>query len=137
MSNAVILKRQRDWIRILMYIVSGVVAYSLFIILFLKWFPLQHPGSEVLFMVFIVIPGIITGLEFPIASRVYLEGDVDSGPTAGMVDSADHVGAFLGAILTGIVFVPILGIAGTCIVVAALNGASLALLIALAIKMGR
>ncbi|MFQ5957383.1 MAG: hypothetical protein ACE5KK_06400, partial [Candidatus Brocadiales bacterium] len=136
-SNAVILKKSRNWLRILKYIVGGVVAYSLALILFLKWFPFQYAGSEALFMVLIVIPGIITGLEFPIASRIYLEEEADSGPTAGMINSADHVGAFSGAILTGIVLVPILGIAGTCTVVAALNGASLALLIALVIKMRR
>jgi hypothetical protein len=54
-----------------------------------------------------------------------------------MINSADHAGAFLGATLTGIVLVPILGISGTCIVIAALNGASLALLIALIIKIER
>ncbi|MFQ5862065.1 MAG: fused MFS/spermidine synthase [Candidatus Brocadiales bacterium] len=133
-SNAVILKKDRDWLKILTYMVGGVVAYSLAIILFLKWFPFQYAGSEAFFMLLIVIPGIITGLEFPIASRIYLEEEVDSGRTAGMVNSADHVGAFLGAILTGIVLVPILGIAGTCTIIAALNGASLALLIALVIK---
>lgn len=134
-SNAVILRRHRDWLKVLMYIVGGMVAYSLAVILFVKWFPFHYAGSEVFFMILIVIPGVITGLEFPIASRIYLEEEVDSGHTAGMINSADHTGAFLGAILTGIVLVPIIGISGTCIVLAALNGASLALLIALVIKM--
>ncbi|MHC4357855.1 MAG: fused MFS/spermidine synthase [Planctomycetota bacterium] len=133
-SNAVLLKRQRDWLRILAYIVGGVVVYSLVIIIFIKWLPLQYPGSGAFFMVLMVIPGIITGLEFPVASRIYLGDEPDSGPTAGMINSADHIGAFSGAILTGIVLVPILGVDGACLVVAALNGASLALLIALLIK---
>ena len=136
-SNAVILRKHRNWLRVLTYMVGGMVAYSLAVILFIKWFPFHYAGSEVFFMILLVIPGIITGLEFPIASRIYLEEEVDSGLTAGMINSADHTGAFLGATLTGIVLVPILGISGTCIVIAALNGASLALLIALIIKIER
>lgn len=135
LSSAVILKRPRDWPKILTYMVGGMAAYSLAVILFLKRFPFETAGSEALFMILIIIPGIITGLEFPIASKIYLKEEADSGPTAGMVDSADHVGAFLGAILTGIVLVPILGIASTCIVIAALNGASLVLLITLIVKL--
>ncbi len=135
--NAVILKRQRDWLRVLMYIVGGVVVYSLAVIPLIKWFPFLHAGSATFFMILIVIPGIITGLEFPLASRIYLEEEADSGPTAGMIDSADHVGAFLGAILTGIVLVPILGVTGACIIIAALNVASLILLSALVVKMRR
>ncbi|MCQ4574140.1 MAG: fused MFS/spermidine synthase [Candidatus Brocadiales bacterium] len=135
-SNTVILKKQRDWLRILMYIVGGMVAYSLVIIPFIKWYPFLHAESAVLFMVLIIIPGVITGLEFPIASRIYLDEDRDSGRTAGLIDGADHLGAFAGAALTGIVLVPIMGVTGSCVIVAALNVASLVLLSALVIKMG-
>ncbi len=133
-SNAVLLKRERDWLRILAYIVGGMVVYSLVIILFIKWLPYHYPGSGAFFMVLMVIPGIITGLEFPVASRIYLGDEPDSGPTAGIINSADHIGAFSGAILTGIVLVPILGVDGACLVIAALNGASLVLLISMVIK---
>ena len=48
--------------------------------------------------------------------------------SAGATDSADHVGAFFGAILTGVVLLPILGVLGTCIILAVLNISSLVLL---------
>jgi predicted membrane-bound spermidine synthase len=46
-----------------------------------------------------------------------------------MIDSADHAGAFAGAILTGILFVPILGVVKSCIIISVLNLVSLLLLI--------
>lgn len=133
-SSALLLRKERDWSRVLMYMVGGMVLYTMTLVLILRWFPFHWTGSEAFFMVLIVVPGILTGLEFPIASRIYLEAKVDSGVTAGLMDCADHVGAFAGAILTGIVMVPILGIDYTCLVIAALNGASLVLLSTLVFK---
>jgi hypothetical protein len=51
------------------------------------------------------------------------------GTTAGKIDSADHAGAFIGAILTGVLFVPIFGVAGSCLIIVALNMVSLLFLV--------
>jgi spermidine synthase len=129
LSNAVVLKRQRDWSRVLAYILMGVVAYSLILVPILRWFPSTMPGSEALFMFLVVIPGLLTGIEFPVASRLYIEEAAEMGFTAGVIDSADHAGAFVGAILAGIVLLPVMGVVGACWVVGALNGLSLVLLL--------
>lgn len=129
LSNTAILRGQRDWSRVLTYIVTGVVSYSLALVPILRWFPSTIPGSEALFMLLVIIPGFLTGMEFPIASRLYIEEKAEMGFTAGILDSADHAGAFIGAIFTGIVLLPVLGIDGTCWVVGALNGLSLILLL--------
>ncbi|HHT9120057.1 MAG TPA: fused MFS/spermidine synthase [Candidatus Hypogeohydataceae bacterium YC41] len=128
-SNALILKQQRDWSRVLMYIVIGMVSYALLLVPIIKWFPSGLPGSEALFMLLVVIPGLLTGMEFPVASKLYIEEALEMGFTAGVLDSADHAGAFIGAILAGIVLLPVLGVEGTCWVVGAVNGLSFILLL--------
>jgi len=47
------------------------------------------------------------------------------GRSAGLIDSADHGGAALGALLTGVIFIPVFGIIQTCWISAALNILSL------------
>lgn len=121
-----------------------------------QWFNLEvtRVGAASFFLVLIIIAGVLTGLGFPIASKLYLQtyglDDIckaepvyspllsgltpGSTPTcnvsitAGLIDSADHCGAFLGALLTGVIFVPLFGQAGACIIVAALNISSAVLL---------
>jgi len=44
--------------------------------------------------------------------------------SAGMVDSADHLGAALGAAVAGVILVPVLGIPAACFVLAAANAAT-------------
>jgi predicted membrane-bound spermidine synthase len=46
-----------------------------------------------------------------------------------MVDSADHFGACLGALLTGTLLVPILGLKVSCIFIGILNLTSVTLLV--------
>ncbi|HHT9154362.1 MAG TPA: hypothetical protein ACFYD5_00960 [Candidatus Tripitaka sp. YC43] len=148
LSNTVILKGQRDCSRVLMWIVMGVVSYSLILIPILRWFPATMSGSEALFMFLVVIPGLLTGMEFPIASKLYMEEvasassaslragsgglptkAAEMGFTAGILDSVDHAGAFAGAILVGVVLLPVLGVEGACWVAGAFNGVSFILLL--------
>ena len=141
LSNTVILKGQRDCSRVLMWIVMGVVSYSLILIPILRWFPATMSGSEALFMFLVVIPGLLTGMEFPVASKLYMEEAASAsgglptkaaemGFTAGILDSVDHAGAFAGAILVGVVLLPVLGVEGACWVAGAFNGVSFILLLA-------
>jgi len=80
-------------------------------------------------MVLVVITGVLTGIEFPISSKLYFLRRGKLGVTAGTINSADHAGAFIGAILTGVLFVPLFGITGSCIIIAGLNLMSLLFLI--------
>jgi len=67
----------------------------------------------------VAVTGILTGLVFPLAASVALENRPSAGRAAGAVDAADHVGACLGALGTGVLLVPILGVTGACLIVAA------------------
>ena len=85
--------------------------------------------SESCFMLLVMIAGILTGLEFPLVARLYLTKEEGSGKVAGMVDSADHFGACLGALLTGTLLVPILGLKVSCVFIGLLNFTSVILLV--------
>ncbi|MBD3307702.1 hypothetical protein GF339_14795 [candidate division KSB3 bacterium] len=84
---------------------------------------------EYLFMLLVGITGVLTGLEFPLASALYWQSHRNVGMTAGMLDSADHLGACCGSMLVGIVFIPLLGIPAACYVVSLLNGSSVVFLL--------
>jgi len=86
--------------------------------------------SEVIILAIVGIAGLLTGWEFPLASAIYFEIRQKLGQTAGILDSADHLGALCGALLVGTLLVPILGMAATCYVVGALKLSSAGLWIA-------
>ncbi len=83
-----------------------------------------RPEVEAAFMGLVAAAGFLTGLEFPIASSAYLATGAATGLSAGMVDSADHIGAAAGAALAGVILLPVLGIPGACMVLAAANAAT-------------
>jgi predicted membrane-bound spermidine synthase len=57
-----------------------------------------------------------------------MQSNKDMAVSAGVTDGVDHIGAFLGAILTGVIFLPLLGVFWTCLILAVLNISSLALI---------
>lgn len=135
-ANKVIMKRERNWVKTLIWIEGLIVGFALILPFFLRLMitvsvnPIVFMVSEYLFVLLIAISGVITGLVYPVTNKLYLESSSGRvGQTAGLVDSADHLGACLGAILTGIIFVPLFGIEQTCFFVAALNLFSLVLLL--------
>ena len=65
--------------------------------------------------------GVLGGLVFPLAAAVALREQASTERVAGAVDAADHIGACAGALVTGVVLVPVLGISGTCLVVATMK----------------
>jgi spermidine synthase len=80
-------------------------------------------AATLLYLIPLIVPGVLTGAGFPLAGRIYLESGqgVGVGRTAGMVDFADHLGAFGGAMLTGTILVPIFGVPTATSLIGALN----------------
>ena len=64
----------------------------------------------------VLVSGILTGGLFPLVAARLLEVNMNAGQTAGWTDAADHYGAAAGAVLTGTLLVPLLGIYSSCIV---------------------
>jgi spermidine synthase len=69
----------------------------------------------------VAVAGLLGGLAFPLAAALYLRADGGSARAAGDLDAADHGGACLGALGTGLLLVPVLGIGPACGVLAALK----------------
>ena len=71
------------------------------------------------------VSGVLGGLVFPLAAAVALrEKGSRTGRAAGAIDVADHVGGCAGALVTGTVLVPILGLTGACVTVIAMKALS-------------
>ncbi|KAA0244219.1 MAG: hypothetical protein DYG83_08120 [Candidatus Brocadia sp. AMX2] len=116
------------WINILM-IFEGVIGfYALLLPFLIHALSFYSAAAEVGLIFFIGIAGILTGLEFPLVNKIFIQQNKDIAISAGATNGADHIGAFLGAILTGVIFLPLLGVFGTCLILATLNIASLILI---------
>jgi spermidine synthase len=92
---------------------------------------------HILFLFLLFISGLLTGIEFPIANRIYLRqsgvlnpNNGDSiGKTVGLLYSVDLFGGWIGGVIGGLILLPILGILAGCIMLAILKISSLLLLL--------
>jgi spermidine synthase len=75
-----------------------------------------------------VAAGLLVGLEFPLASKARLQVDQRVRRVAGSLYAYDLVGGAVGAILASVWMIPLLGVAGTCILVVTVKAGSLYLL---------
>jgi spermidine synthase len=69
--------------------------------------------------------GVVTGGVFPVAAEVRLSAGDGPGEAAGRLETADHVGAAAAALLGAVLFVPLLGLAGSVWLLAALVAVAL------------
>lgn len=86
------------------------------------------PLSSLIFILLFFISGLFMGLEFPLASKIYLKEKEEVGRVAGLLYFSDLVGGCIAAILGGVVFLPILGLFHTCMVIILVKLSSLMLL---------
>ncbi len=91
--------------------------------------PIIFSIAEIIFILLCGGAGLLVGLEFPLANKIYLKERDKVGRVAGTIYGADLAGAWMGALLIGAFIIPILGILQTCILLASLKAASLLLII--------
>jgi spermidine synthase len=101
-------------IHFLVFIISIFMLYVLPL-----W--IQHSSSYIIIFLLIILVGITTGMAYPVISLIYLQSGAKIGKIAGLIDSVDHLGACLGAMLIGVFFIPIFGMNNTCGFIAFLN----------------
>ena len=80
-------------------------------------------------LVMVSLTGVLGGASFALCGRVKLESMGDAGAAAGSIVGADHVGACIGALLTGVLLVPVFGTLATALLLAGIKLASAALLL--------
>ncbi len=79
---------------------------------------------RVVFLVLATACGLVVGAQFPLANRLVLEEGIDPDRAAARLYAADLVGGWLGGMVSAVVLLPVLGLAGTCATLALLNLAS-------------
>ncbi|MEW6685214.1 MAG: fused MFS/spermidine synthase [Candidatus Edwardsbacteria bacterium] len=88
----------------------------LFLILtFLSSTTLRGILIHLIFSLLLGIVGLLDGASFPLVAKLHLGHSREVSRTAGMLYGADLLGAFVGAILSGAIFLPTLGLLGTCL----------------------
>lgn len=113
-------------------------SFSLFLLFYLLD-PLLSSGSgfvRLLFLALLFISGFLTGIEFPLACKIYLKwksgpGFKDSvtvGETVGLLYGVDLMGGWIGGVMGGLILLPVLGLLKGCIMLAFLKVCSLLLL---------
>jgi len=84
---------------------------------------------ESLIMLLVGVAGLLTGIEFPLANTLYARHTGTIGHTAGMLDSADHLGACCGALFIGAFSIPVFGLSASSYLVAFLKLSSIIFLV--------
>ncbi|MFQ5590420.1 MAG: hypothetical protein ACE5HE_04575 [Phycisphaerae bacterium] len=84
---------------------------------------------EACISVMVMLTGVLGGAAFAEAALLQLHVDGRRGFAAGTIVGADHAGACLGALLSGIVLVPVFGTCAAAVLVAGMKLSSAALLI--------
>jgi spermidine synthase len=92
---------------------------------------LEKPSIYILlYAIFLIMPflcGILVGLQFPLASKIYLVSRTEEGrfsQTAGLLYGADLFGGFFGGLFGGVLLLPILGLMDSCFLMAAIKVSS-------------
>ena len=119
------LERINKPLKLLVGLEAGIILW-IFITLFII---LSYPRQFIFFLL-CAITGFWVGGEFPLANRIYLSGKGQGqiGRTVGVIYAADLLGGWFAAVLSGILFLPILGLTDTCIVIFCLKIISLVFL---------
>lgn len=107
---------------------AAIIVFAIILIFALAGLTVFSYYTSLIFMTLFLISGALIGLQFPLASKIYLGGQGHIGETAGVLYAADLLGGWLAGIFGGIILLPILGLFNTCIVITILKLSSLFLL---------
>jgi spermidine synthase len=121
------LGRIKDPRKLLLRTEFVIVLFTLFLAGILTRFGTAM-NAYVFFVPLFFICGTLLGLEFPLASRLYIGKREEVGSATGVLYAADLLGGWAAGILGGIVFLPILGLLNTCLVIVLLKVSSILLL---------
>jgi len=106
-----------------------IIAFTFILALTITRFLSSGYYASLIFIVLFFISGLLMGLEFPLASKIYLGVRKQVGSTAGILYAADLLGGWVAGISGSIVLLPVLGFFNTCLVIVMFKLSSLLLLI--------
>lgn len=132
--------RIKKWPSIFLLLEGGIILFSL-LLPFVFSIPSHHldktPAYLFLYGVFFAmsfLAGTSIGLQFPLASKIYLSlstRGLSVARTAAVLYGADLLGGFFGGLLGGVFFLPILGLRESCFMMAMIKMSSFLLFLLL------
>jgi len=84
-------------------------------------------GNQYVYCCLVFLLGLLGGAQFPCACQMLVARGWHSSSVAGWLNAGDHLGACCGAVLTGTILMPVLGVAATCTMIGAALGTGIAL----------
>jgi len=130
-----IMEKVKNRLSLLIKFEGAVLLYSICLPFLLISFHLYlwkswvFSSVQVLLLLLSIISGVLVGVEFPLANKIYLKGINEVGFVASRLYTADLIGACLGALIVSVVMVPVLGILSTGIFIITINLTSFILVI--------
>ena len=106
----------------------SLILFSFLMALVITRFSESMPYASLIFAALFFISGLLVGLELPLAGKIYLREKEKVGEVSGLLYAADLLGSWFAGILGGIIFLPILGVFGACMVIVMFKLSSLLLL---------
>lgn len=82
---------------------------------------LNSISSQLIFAFIIFIIGVFTGAIFPLAGILYFQHKPELPKVASLLNFSDHIGASIGSLIFGVIFIPVFGIAHSCILIFLIN----------------
>ncbi len=122
-------KKIKNSLSLFVKLEAAIVLFSYLSALIITRFLGYTNFSALIFMALFFISGLLIGLEFPLATKMYLEDKRQVGFTSGLLYFSDLIGGWLAGVVGAVVFLPILGLFNTCMVIIFLKLSSLLLLI--------
>ena len=106
---------------------AAIVIHAMLVYGFFAAEPEGFFASTLTIYVFSFISGVLTGAEYPLAVSRSGQSDKSVSILSGKLYAVDHIGAFWGAILTAVFFLPVMGIKNALLLIIVLKGGSLAM----------
>lgn len=118
----------------------AIILLSVFLIWFFRalesGFEVKPAFLRISFPILLLVSGLVTGMEFPLANRLYLKqrdhfsfGDAPFGKTVGLLYCLDLLGGWVGGVFGAFLFIPSLGLTQACLGLAILKASSCLLLL--------
>jgi spermidine synthase len=120
------LKRGGNSLRLFLQLEGSIVVMSCFLASLFGILEAGTVGSQLLIPALLFAAGVVTGMEFPIATRLHeLQGNTTLSRSSGRVYAADLAGGWLGGILGGFILLPLVGLVPSFLLIALLKCCSL------------
>ncbi|MDD5196930.1 MAG: spermine synthase [Candidatus Omnitrophica bacterium] len=122
------LKRIKQDGRLFIGLEALIAAFSLSLGFIIAGYGMHFNQAALFLYILLFISGLLMGLEFPLAGKIYLGRKDNVGSASGILYAGDLAGGWLAGILAGVVFLPVLGFFNTCLLMVILKLSSLVLL---------